>query len=74
MADTVTLQISEDQLLDALRRLTPERRRELLARLGERQMVQVVTVPIEQIEPLIGILSIGGDALEDSERLYDGED
>jgi len=32
---------------------------------------EVKAVPIETLEPLIGIMSIGGDALEDSERIWD---
>lgn len=32
------------------------------------------SAPISQIEELAGIVSWGGDALEDSESLYDGKD
>lgn len=31
----------------------------------------VKAVPASTLDPLIGIMSIGGDALEDSERIWD---
>ncbi len=36
--------------------------------------LEIKSVPVEQLEGLAGIVSWGGDALEDSERLYDGKD
>ena len=75
MTDTVMLEVSQEELelLRAVRRLSPERRRHLLEQLGSESStkMKLVTIPAEQLEPLIGIISVGGDALEDSERLYD---
>ncbi len=35
------------------------------------QRREVRSVPASQLRPLVGIISVGGDAVEDSERLYD---
>lgn len=43
--------------------------RELLAHKGEES--EVKTIPAVELRKLSGIISVGGDALEDSERLYD---
>ncbi|MCD6317738.1 hypothetical protein J7M02_01570 [Candidatus Aerophobetes bacterium] len=32
---------------------------------------RIKTVPIEQLENLIGVISIGGDAVKQSEKYYD---
>jgi predicted DNA-binding antitoxin AbrB/MazE fold protein len=33
-----------------------------------------VTIPAENLRDLVGMVSLGGDALADSEALYDGSD
>ena len=39
-----------------------------------RVMYPTVTIPAENLRDLVGIVSLGGDALADSEALYDGND
>ena len=40
---------------------------------GMASRIEVKAVPASHLKSLLGLISIGGDALEDTERLYDGE-
>ena len=68
MTATVTLEFPEDVLVAALRRLTPARRRQSV-RL-ETETVSVLWRASRRVGQWTGIIVVGGDALEDSERLY----
>jgi hypothetical protein len=71
MSDTITVQISEEELLNALRRLPPARRQLLLRQLADERRPIVVTLPAAALDRLTGLMAVGGDALEESEQLYD---
>lgn len=71
MSTTITLELPDDVLLRALWRLPIRRRKELLRRLEEPVMPMAKGVQAAELDRLIGLIAIGGDALEDSERLYD---
>jgi hypothetical protein len=71
MSTTITLELPDDVLLRALRRLPDRRRNELLRKLEEPQGLVVKGVQAAELERLEGLIALGGDALEDSERLYD---
>ncbi|MFN8497590.1 MAG: hypothetical protein U0641_07015 [Anaerolineae bacterium] len=43
------------------------------ARGQDKRRAEVKSIPASQLRPLVGIMSVGGDAVEDSERLYDDE-
>lgn len=70
MTATVTLEFPEDVLVAALRRLTPARRRQLLLKVETDTMSVPRGVPAAELDKWTGLIAIGGDALEDSERLY----
>jgi hypothetical protein len=72
----------KDAVLQALDDLPQERMAEVLdfalflkTRQKDRSVVSPVlrlpSVPASQLKPLIGLVAWGGDAVEDSERLYE---
>ena len=74
----------KDSLLEVLDSLPPERQAEVLdfaLYLKQKATVEpkaasgivLRTAPASHLKSLLGLISIGGDALEDTERLYDGE-
>jgi hypothetical protein len=71
MTATVTLELPEDILVAALRKLSPARRRHLLVELDRPSAFTLRTVPAAELDKLTGLIAVGGDALEDSERLYE---
>jgi hypothetical protein len=71
MSATITIQLPEDVLLDALRQLPPSRRRRLLQQLADEPSPTVVSIPAAELDQWTGLISIGGDALAESEQLYD---
>ena len=70
MTATVTLEVPEEVLVAALRRLTPARRRQLLLKVETDTLSVPRGVPADELDKWTGLIAIGGDALEDSERLY----
>lgn len=72
MENVITLQMPEDVLLEALGRLPEGRRRALLRRLMESEALKPRWVPVAELGRLIGLVSLGGDALQDTEALYNG--
>ena len=71
MSETIVLELPEEVLLNALRQLSPDRRRWLFDESQKDAAIEVRLVPAEMLSELNGLVSIGGDALEDSEQLYD---
>lgn len=71
LTDTVTLELPEIVLLQALRQLPPLRRQWLLRQLEQEQSPTMSGVPAAELDKITGLISVGGDALEDSKRLYD---
>jgi len=74
MTATVTLELPEEVLVAALRKLSPARRQHLLVELDRPPAFILQTVPAAELDKLTGLISVGGDALQDSERLYDDAD
>ena len=72
MGKVIALQLPEDVLVEALRRLPEDRRRELLRRLMETEALKPRWVPAAELGRLIGLVSLGGDAVQDTEALYNG--
>ena len=58
-------------LVEQLSRLTPEERSLVVKAANESQRQQLPTVPWSEIEEGIGIVNLGGNAVEDCEALYD---
>ena len=71
MTATVILELPEDVLVAALRKLSPARRRHLLVESDRPPAFTLRTVPATELDKLTGLIAVGGDALEDSELLYD---
>jgi hypothetical protein len=71
MAGKITIELPEEVLLDALRQLSPEQRRQLLEQLGEPSKIIVSSIPAAELRKWAGLISAGGDALAESEALYD---
>jgi hypothetical protein len=65
-----------EELAEELAALSPEDRSRVLAALGRRGPRSAETastsVALQQFRGLEGIVSLGGDALEDCDHLYDG--
>jgi hypothetical protein len=71
MTGTVTLELPENVLIQALKRLSPARRQQLLGQLEDDTSPAVRVIPATELDKWTGLIAVGGDALEDSERLYD---
>jgi len=71
MSRTITLELPDDVLLSALKQLPTLRRVELLRRLDETPRLESKTVQALELDRLTGLIAVGGDALEESEQLYD---
>jgi len=69
---SLELELPEAKLIEAFRRLDPRRRAELLARLQVLRELGLRTVPASRLNELTGLISLGGDALTDTEATYDG--
>ena len=69
----VELELSETELIKAFQRLSPERREELLDKLQALREPAVQTMPARRLHDLTGLVSLGGDALADTEALYNGD-
>lgn len=68
--NVITLQLPEDVLVEALQRLPEKRRRALSRRLMETETLKPRWVPAADLGRLIGLVSLGGDAVQDTEALY----
>ncbi|MBU2578340.1 hypothetical protein KKA69_05970 [Patescibacteria group bacterium] len=71
MSSKITLELPEELLVEALRRLSSKKRRELINKVEGGTQIQAQGMPAMELDKLTGLISVGGDALEDSERLYD---
>jgi hypothetical protein len=73
MSTPITVQIPEEALIEALQKLSPERRRQILQQVREESESQIIPVPLpaDALLEIRGIISVGGDALIESEHIYD---
>jgi hypothetical protein len=72
MTATVTLELPENILVQALKRLSPARRQQLLRQAeAESEALPIVrVVPAVELDKWTGLIEVGGDALADSRRVY----
>ena len=68
----IELKLSEANLIEAFHRLPSGRQAELLDKLQALREPLLRTVPANRLYDLTGLVSLGGDALADTEALYDG--
>lgn len=71
MAETIAVELPEDVLIEALKRLPKAKRDQILQRLEEESETPVRARPASEMLKWTGVISIGGDALLDAEKLYD---
>lgn len=68
----VTLELPRGVIVRILSQLSSEEREEIMREVGkEHGVVKPKFISIEEVLKLKGIISVGGDALIDSERIYD---
>jgi hypothetical protein len=68
----VTLDLPKGELVRIFSQLSMEEREEILKKIGkECGVVKPKLVLLEEVLKLTGITSAGGDALVDTERMYD---
>ncbi len=68
---TLELELTEQELFEAFRRLPPQRRMELIEKLQTLRVPTLRTVPASRLYGLTGLVSLGGDAVADIEAIYD---
>lgn len=68
---TLELELTDQELLEAFRRLPPQRRAELIDKLQVLRGPTLHTVPASRLDALTGLVSLGGDAVADTEAIYD---
>lgn len=68
----VTLDLPRGEIVRILSQLSLEEREEIMGEVGKKRGVRKPKfISIEEVLKLKGIISVGGDALKDSERIYD---
>lgn len=68
----VTLDLPRGEIVRILSQLSSEEREEIMREVGkEHGVLKPKFISIEEVLKLKGIISVGGDALIDSERIYD---
>lgn len=68
----VILDLPKGEIVRILAQLPLEEREEIIREVGkDNREIKPKYVPIEEVLKLKGIISVGGDALIDSERIYD---
>jgi len=68
----VTLDSPGGEIVRILSQLSSEEREEIMREVGkEHGVLKPKFIPIGEVLALKGIISVGGDALIDSERIYD---
>ncbi|NQE04878.1 hypothetical protein C5S32_03310 [ANME-1 cluster archaeon GoMg1] len=70
----VILDIPRGEIVRILSQLSSEEREEIMREVGKEHGVLKLKpkyISIEEVLELSGIISVGGDALMDSERIYD---
>lgn len=63
----ITVRLPKHVVLDILKQIPKEELDEILPTLGKRNLK---SLPAKDLLKLAGIVSIGGDALEDTERIW----
>ena len=58
-------------LVEQLRQLAPEERSLVVQAANEAAAKRLPTVPWSEVERMIGVVNIGGNAIEDCEAIYD---
>lgn len=73
MSATISLEVElpEAKLIGAFRRLPAKQRVALLQKLQALAERELQTVPANTLYALTGLVSLGGDALADTEAVYD---
>jgi hypothetical protein len=70
---SLKLEVPETKFVEAFRRLPLLQRAELLERLRALCELELRIVPANRLHALTGLVSLGGDALADTETIYDGD-
>jgi len=68
---TVELKLTEEELIEAVRRLPPQRRAELIEKLRVLQESKWRSTPAKRLYEMTGLVSLGGDAVVDADMVYD---
>lgn len=70
----ISLELPEEALVAAIRKLSPAKRKRVLKALQndiDTPFIRLIRLPAKSLRRLDGLISVGGDALIDSERFYD---
>lgn len=70
MSETIILELPEEILLKALQQLSPERRQWLFNQIDLPDVSSPIVSALE-LDAWTGLIAVGGDALEESEQLYE---
>ena len=71
MSDTITVELPEELLLQALRQLSAERRQWLFNQIMLDPVPLPHGTPARDLDKWTGLIAVGGDSLAESEQLYD---
>ncbi|MGA1826559.1 MAG: hypothetical protein ACMUIP_18045 [bacterium] len=68
---SISIQIPEELIIDALSHLTYEKRLEIIKKAGVDISLDVKYAKADLLDKLTSIVSIGGDAVTDTEMVFD---
>jgi hypothetical protein len=67
----ISMKIPEEMVVDALSNLPYEKRMEICRKVSELAAVEIKCIQIDELDKISGIVSLGGDAVLDSENIFD---
>lgn len=68
---TISMQIPEELLIDALMQLPYKKRLEIWRKVHEVTKIELRCLKAEKLDKITGLVSLGGDAVRDSEKVFD---
>lgn len=69
--EELTVRLPKQMLLDLLRQVPRKELESLLREITGKSQLEPVRVPSQSLDKLTGLISVGGDALQDTEAIYE---
>lgn len=69
--EELTVRLPKQMLLDLLRQVPRKELESLIREITGKSQLEPVRVPSQSLDKLTGLISVGGDALQDTEAIYE---
>jgi len=68
---SISIQVSEEMLIEALSQLPYQKKIDLWKKIEPRSNIKLKWIKADKLDNLTGIIFIGGDAVKDTEKIFD---